>query len=412
MLFTSYLNDSYSQSINFKLLDSLNLEIGSETFLFHISYYAADSQIFYIDQNEPQNNGGKHLSLNSINILTKEREKVILQDAGNDINIYQTSFLLVTKKYIIISLKDNNILFFNRNGKLIKKLQKPEGYLNFSYLESLDRLVLIDYYKYHILKRKPQLRLLTIDLEYLKIEYQKEYFYESIQYSVLTAKLNADDGRYFFISEPLNNRIYKYDFTLSRIDSLFIKPLNEFTAKINKELSNYTKYTEIKYDSLVNLKVDSLERRKHFVNDVNQQAKHLIDKFENQDSLIDRIVNVSVINGRMYVVKKLHGFSYIDNQIEIEILDLATKKSLGVDIHYDGNTKNPNSIDQHFKYCLPCFYGMQTLIINKKVYAYAFVNNNFYPQKITSKKDYNTQFDAWMLANSPTYMILIYELQE
>jgi hypothetical protein len=160
MLFKGSISEGYGQKIKFTLIDTLTLNLSSETFSGHIVTFSRDSLFYYMDEGEPQRNGGKYLTLNVVDCNSKIRKNILLEDAGDDIDIFMTSFLLVTDDHIILGFRDDNIIFFNKKGKLLQRMKKGSGYLNFAYLPSSNRLILIDNYAYHILDSKPLLKLL------------------------------------------------------------------------------------------------------------------------------------------------------------------------------------------------------------------------------------------------------------
>lgn len=156
--------------------------------------------------------------------------------AGDNINIMEANFLLMTELNIIIVVR-SYIIFFDRKGNFIKKIKKTYGYQNLVYLQSYNKLILIDYHFFHILSRKSLLKLETFDIAKMKFEYKKEIPFAGIQYTIHNSKYRANDDNYFYISEPLNNKIKKYNFELSVIDSFLIDTFNEYCVLLEQKLS-------------------------------------------------------------------------------------------------------------------------------------------------------------------------------
>ena len=103
-LCTIHVNFIFGQSLGLKLKDTITLNISSETSIQHITFTTKDSILYYFDQNTPQKNGGK-LILNTVNSNSKKRNSLTLQDAGDDIDLFQTSFLVVTNNNIILGFR-------------------------------------------------------------------------------------------------------------------------------------------------------------------------------------------------------------------------------------------------------------------------------------------------------------------
>ncbi len=406
-----HVNFIFGQSLGLKLKDTITLNISSETSIQHITFTTKDSILYYFDQNTPQKNGGK-LILNTVNSNSKKRNSLTLQDAGDDIDLFQTSFLVVTNNNIILGFRSNKIIFYNKKGELLKRLNLDIGYTNYAYLEKGNKLILIEYYGHHILSRKPILQLLAIDLVNLEIENKKEYFFEGVQLTIYDTKFHASDTENFYIAEPLNNRIYKYDYSLQRVDSIFVNPLSSFSTILNRKLSKLTFNTIKKYDSLVYLQKDSLIIYNAFINDMNLQPRYMLEIFNKDDTLMDRIERINIINGKLYITKKNRGYTNYDSKRHLDIFDIKNKKLLQKDIYYDRNKKQANDIESYYKYCISCHYAIQTIIQNGILCAYQLSGNNFFPEKIISFDDYNKQFDKWMLTNTPTYMMTLYEFQD
>jgi hypothetical protein len=186
-------------------------------------------------------------------------------------------------------------------------------------------------------------------------------------------------------------------------------PLSKNSNKLNEILSNETRQVIKSYDSLKDMRMDSIEIRKHFFSNMNLQAKIVIDRLEKQDSLVDRIQNISMLDNKLYVTKKMKGFSW--NQSSVDVIDPRSRKLLFQDVYFEGDNKNAVSKEQFFPYCLQCPQSMRVIKRKTKLCTYNLSENNFFPDVINDKKDYNTKFDKWMLDHSPYYMLLLYEIQ-
>ena len=76
MLFKGSISEGYGQKIKFTLIDTLTLNLSSETFSGHIVTFSRDSLFYYMDEGEPQRNGGKYLTLNVVDCNSKIRKNI------------------------------------------------------------------------------------------------------------------------------------------------------------------------------------------------------------------------------------------------------------------------------------------------------------------------------------------------
>lgn len=407
LLFSFNFNNSYCQSIQFKLVDTIQTNLKSELDYYDILFNTNDSLIYYINKTEPNKNGGKYLSLNIIHFNSRARKLIKLADAGDDIDIMEANYLLMTETNIIIAVR-SYILFYDIKGKFIKKVEKTYGFQNLVYLKSYNKLILVDYHFFHILDRKSLLKLQTLDIAKMAFEYKKEIPFAGIQYTIHNSKYRANDDKYLYIAEPLNNKIKKYNFELSVVDSYLIDPLNEYSVQLEKKLSLENEEVIRQYDSLIALKKDSSFIKNYFWNNKNVQAKYMYHRLESIDSLVDRIQKINIFGDKLFVIKKMKG--YTREESDIDIFDIYTKEHLLKNEYYGSKKEIIKTKEDFFYYCLQCTSTMNTIKKDDKIYTYQLNRNNYYPDTFTSKEDYNINFDKWILNNEPHYMLLIYEI--
>lgn len=407
LLFFLNLNNSYCQSIQFILVDTIQTNLKSELDYYDLLFNTNDSLIYYINKTEPNKNGGKYLSFNIIHFNSRARTLIKLADAGDDVDIMEANYLLMTESSIIIAVR-SYIIFYDRKGNFIKKIEKTYGFQNLVYLKSHNKLILIDYHFFHILSRKSLLKLQTFDIAKMAFENKKEIPFAGIQYTIHNSKYRANDDKYFYIAEPLNNKVKKYNFELSVVDSFLIDPFNEYSVQLEQKLSLENEEVIRQYDSLIALKKDYNFIKNFFWNNNNLQAKYMYHRLESIDSLVDRIQKINIFGDKLFVIKKMKG--YDREESDIDIFDIHTKEHLMKNVYYKSDRDTIKTKDDFFYYCLQCTSTMNYIVKDKKVYTYQLNRNNYFPDTFTSKEVYNINFDKWILNNEPHYMLLIYEI--